>query len=140
MTRMGVAALGRMGTTATTTAAMAPIRFRIGLLAPLVAPGPAACQTRVPYTRAETMTSPLRSLRPAIIVVATLGPIAMMPSLPRAQAPASAGPPGQTLFAARCGFCHGRDAAGGGGRTGPPRPPPGGGCGGRGKHHPLSRG
>src|SRR4029453_11165737 len=100
MTGMGVAALGRMGTTATMTAAIAPIRFRIGLLAPLVAPGPAACQTRVPYTRAETMTPPLRSrLRLAIIVVATLGPIAMMPSLPRAQAPASAAPPGQTLFA-----------------------------------------
>jgi cytochrome c oxidase cbb3-type subunit 3 len=64
------------------------------------------------------MTPSLRSrLRLAIIVVATLGPIAMMRSLPRAQVPASADPPGQTLFAARCGFCHGRDAAGG--ETGP---------------------
>ena len=64
------------------------------------------------------MTPSLRSrLRLAITVVATLGPIAMMQSLPRAQAPASANPPGQTLFAARCGFCHGRDAAGG--ETGP---------------------
>jgi len=64
------------------------------------------------------MTPSLRSrLRLAIIVVATLGPIVMMQSLPRAQAPAAADPPGQTLFAARCGFCHGRDAAGG--ETGP---------------------
>jgi cytochrome c oxidase cbb3-type subunit 3 len=64
------------------------------------------------------MTPWLRSrLRLVIIVAATLGPIAMMQSLPQAQAPASADPPGQTLFAARCGFCHGRDAAGG--ETGP---------------------
>ena len=58
-----------------------------------------------------------RRLRFALITVATLGPIAMMRALPRAQTPASADPPGQTLFASRCGFCHGRDAAGG--ETGP---------------------
>jgi cytochrome c oxidase cbb3-type subunit III len=58
-----------------------------------------------------------RRLRIAIIVAATLGPIAALRPLPRAQAPAPADPPGQTLFASRCGFCHGRDAAGG--ETGP---------------------
>jgi cytochrome c oxidase cbb3-type subunit 3 len=35
----------------------------------------------------------------------------------RAQGPAGRETPGQTIFAARCGFCHGRDAAGG--ETGP---------------------
>jgi len=58
-----------------------------------------------------------RRLRLAITVVATLASIAAMRQLPGAQAPAPADPPGQTLFAARCGFCHGRDAAGG--ETGP---------------------
>jgi len=41
--------------------------------------------------------------------------LALFPALPLAQAPAPA--PGQSLFTARCGFCHGRDAAGG--ETGP---------------------
>ena len=64
------------------------------------------------------MTPPLHPrLRLAIIVIATLGPIAVMRPQPRAQALATADPPGQMLFAARCGFCHGRDAAGG--ETGP---------------------
>jgi len=45
----------------------------------------------------------------------TLVLLALLPALPLAQAPAP--PPGQALFAARCGFCHGRDAAGG--ETGP---------------------
>ena len=58
-----------------------------------------------------------RRLRLAIIVVVTLGTIGVMRPLTRAQAPASTDTPGQTLFTARCGFCHGRDAAGG--ETGP---------------------
>lgn len=41
--------------------------------------------------------------------------IVLLPAVPLAQAPGGreAEPPGQSLFAARCGFCHGRDAAGG---------------------------
>jgi cytochrome c oxidase cbb3-type subunit III len=58
-----------------------------------------------------------RRLCLVIIAGATFGPIAVQRPLLRAQAPATAAPPGQTLFAARCGFCHGRDAAGG--ETGP---------------------
>src|SRR3989475_10745942 len=45
--------------------------------------------------------------------------IVLLPAVPLAQAPGGreAEPPGQSLFTARCGFCHGRDAAGG--ETGP---------------------
>ena len=57
-----------------------------------------------------------RLIHLAVILVATAGPIAVFGPLPRAQAPSPTAP-GQTLFAARCGFCHGRDAAGG--ETGP---------------------
>jgi cytochrome c oxidase cbb3-type subunit 3 len=58
-----------------------------------------------------------RWLGPAVIV-ATLAPIGVLQPLSSARAQGSAAPqPGQALFAARCGFCHGRDAAGG--ETGP---------------------
>ena len=53
----------------------------------------------------------------AAIIAATAAPIAVIDPLGRAQAPAAQDPPGQVLFASRCGFCHGRDAAGG--ETGP---------------------
>jgi cytochrome c oxidase cbb3-type subunit III len=59
-----------------------------------------------------------RWLRLAVIIAATSTPIAVLWPLPRAQAQVDRdAPPGQALFAARCGFCHGRDAAGG--ETGP---------------------
>jgi len=52
-----------------------------------------------------------------LFLAATSGAIAAYVIAPHGQAPATPEPPGQTLFAARCGFCHGRDAAGG--ETGP---------------------
>jgi cytochrome c oxidase cbb3-type subunit III len=52
-----------------------------------------------------------------MIVIVMLGPIGIERLRPQAQAPANQETPGQTLFASRCGFCHGRDAAGG--ETGP---------------------
>src|SRR5712691_321740 len=60
-----------------------------------------------------------RWLRHAVRVVSALVLIIPLRALPLAQAPANrdAAQPGQSLFAARCGFCHGRDAAGG--ETGP---------------------
>jgi cytochrome c oxidase cbb3-type subunit III len=39
--------------------------------------------------------------------------ILFFPAVSAAQPPAGPELPGQTLFASRCGFCHGRDAAGG---------------------------
>ncbi len=67
------------------------------------------------------MTPSLRRwLRLAVIIAATVTPIAVLWPLPRAQAQVQAdrdAAPGQVLFASRCGFCHGRDAAGG--ETGP---------------------
>ena len=54
-----------------------------------------------------------RRIHLVILIGATLGPVALVHPLPRAQAPAAREAPGQTQFAARCGFCHGRDAAGG---------------------------
>jgi cytochrome c oxidase cbb3-type subunit 3 len=55
-----------------------------------------------------------RVIHAAVIVVGASVSIALRPQL-RAQTPAAA--PGQAVFAARCGFCHGRDGAGG--ETGP---------------------
>lgn len=52
-----------------------------------------------------------------IIALVVLGPMAVERLRPQAQAPANQDAPGQVLFASRCGFCHGRDAAGG--ETGP---------------------
>jgi cytochrome c oxidase cbb3-type subunit 3 len=56
-----------------------------------------------------------RWLRHRSRIASTLAMIILFRALPFAQAPAArdAAPPGQSLFAARCGFCHGRDAAGG---------------------------
>src|SRR5262245_10500764 len=54
----------------------------------------------------------------ALLVAAAAASIAVLWLLPRAQAQSDRdAQPGQTLFASRCGFCHGRDAAGG--ETGP---------------------
>jgi cytochrome c oxidase cbb3-type subunit 3 len=60
-----------------------------------------------------------RWLRHALRIVSSLALIVVFRALPLAQAPAvrDAAQPGEPLFAARCGFCHGRDAAGG--ETGP---------------------
>jgi cytochrome c oxidase cbb3-type subunit 3 len=55
--------------------------------------------------------------RLVITVMVMLGPMAIERLRPQAQTPANQETPGQTLFASRCGFCHGRDAAGG--ETGP---------------------
>src|SRR5687767_12290096 len=65
------------------------------------------------------MTSSLRRwVRGAVIIAAAATPIAVLWPLPRVQAQADRdAAPGQVLFASRCGFCHGRDAAGG--ETGP---------------------
>jgi len=56
-----------------------------------------------------------RCIRFVLIVAAVSGLIGALVPAPLAQTAAEA--PGQALFAARCGFCHGRDAAGG--ETGP---------------------
>jgi cytochrome c oxidase cbb3-type subunit 3 len=53
-------------------------------------------------------------IRIALLIAAVA---AVLSAGARAQAPANQETPGQTLFASRCGFCHGRDAAGG--ETGP---------------------
>jgi cytochrome c oxidase cbb3-type subunit 3 len=53
----------------------------------------------------------------ALLVAAAATPIAVLWPPPRAQAQSDRDAPGQALFASRCGFCHGRDAAGG--ETGP---------------------
>jgi cytochrome c oxidase cbb3-type subunit 3 len=60
-----------------------------------------------------------RGLRHAGRSVPALALIVVLRALPLAQAPGArdAALPGEPLFAARCGFCHGRDAAGG--ETGP---------------------
>ena len=59
-----------------------------------------------------------RRLRLAVFIAATTAPIIGLWPPPRAQAQANRdATPGQVLFASRCGFCHGRDAAGG--ETGP---------------------
>jgi cytochrome c oxidase cbb3-type subunit III len=52
----------------------------------------------------------MRSCRVPILVMLATAAL-------RAQTPATREAPGQPIFAARCGFCHGRDAAGG--ETGP---------------------
>jgi cytochrome c oxidase cbb3-type subunit 3 len=56
-----------------------------------------------------------RRHRHAVRSVPALVVIILLPALPVAQAPANpdAATPGQSFFAAHCGFCHGRDAAGG---------------------------
>ena len=51
----------------------------------------------------------------AIVIMVGVSCFAIVQPPSHAQAPADT--PGQALFAARCGFCHGRDAAGG--ETGP---------------------
>jgi len=58
-----------------------------------------------------------RWLHRAAVSLAILTPIVVFERTPGAQAPANQDAPGQVLFASRCGFCHGRDAAGG--ETGP---------------------
>jgi len=59
-----------------------------------------------------------RYLRLAVLIVATSTPLAVLWPVPRARAQGDRdASPGQVLFASRCGFCHGRDAAGG--ETGP---------------------
>lgn len=60
-----------------------------------------------------------RWLRHAVGIVSTLAVIVVLRGPLLAQAPGDrdAAQPGQSLFSARCGFCHGRDAAGG--ETGP---------------------
>lgn len=64
------------------------------------------------------MTRLHRRFARALLVVAAAAPFAALWPLPRAQAQSDRDTqPGQTLFASRCGFCHGRDAAGG--ETGP---------------------
>jgi cytochrome c oxidase cbb3-type subunit III len=64
--------------------------------------------------RAEIAPRVLRGPR-VIVLVAVFAVFGALRSHPHAQTPAES--PGQALFAARCGFCHGRDAAGG--ETGP---------------------
>ena len=58
-----------------------------------------------------------RWLGRAVLIAAAVAAVAVMSASSRAQTPANQDAPGQVLFAARCGFCHGRDAAGG--ETGP---------------------
>jgi len=53
----------------------------------------------------------------ALLVAAAVAPLAVLWPLPPVQAQSDRDAPGQALFASRCGFCHGRDAAGG--ETGP---------------------
>src|SRR5258708_40090533 len=69
------------------------------------------------YSRgdASMIVEACRWLRRRSRIASALAMIILFRAWPLAQAPAvrDAAPPGQSLFTARCGFCHGRDAAGG---------------------------
>ena len=61
------------------------------------------------------MIEPRHWFRSSVRLASALASIAIVwsPSLARAQGDRDAAQPGQSLFSAHCGFCHGRDAAGG---------------------------